>query len=829
MNDLTAAQQVAFDILFPVLCGDAPHSMAVLEGYAGSGKLQPLDEPVLTPSGWGRMGDIRPGDQVMAGDGTPATVLQTFAGHSLPIYRVTFSDGSWTECCEDHLWKVQTKRQSQLGSWSVLPLKELLAGINEGSRSTINGNNKGFKYRIPLCGPVQFAEKFLPVDPYLLGYILGDGHSAKKQNSLRITVWSLDLDSLISKIGQSNTRSIRQYESVYHVEIIGSIISAYNSLGLRGLQSKEKRIPAEYLCASIDQRKALLAGLMDSDGSSSRGKASFSTTSPFLAEGVGDLVRSLGGLSSVTWVSRACRKDPTLSYDEAKVTVRLPFNPFLLPRKADLYRGHLSHFHFKKQIVSADYVGLKDGQCLLIDHPDHLYLTRGYTVTHNTYLVAALLKALPEGLRVAVAAPTNKAVRVLHDQLVAHEVPVASVGDEDRWDRRAGALLAGSGCVCRSIHSLLGLRMTDTDDGQQDVVDGGAATLDDYDVVVVDECSMINLWLFRKIVEGRGRAVVLFVGDPAQLPPVEKDGQPKEISPVFARVHCVVRLTEIIRQAADNPIIQLSVRIRDWIEFGEKADAKDLMAVLPPLSESPVAAIVSGPPQQLVDWWLSQHEDEPDSDVRIIAYTNARVQHYNAAIHFALHGDTGSLRFVAGQTVIVHTQCQADRVCHAEAGLYKQDRLITSDELLVLDCQEDPHPFFPEIPANRLRLRDSRGETYRVWVVLDDNDLQRRISACFSRNTQLKAAASRAQNRQDQNELRDQAKAAVAEARALKKSFAPLRCSYAITCHKSQGSTFDCALVDFSNLKTISTPFEFNRALYVAATRSRKYLAMVVT
>ena len=464
------------------------------------------------------------------------------------------------------------------------------------------------------------------------------------------------------------------------------------------------------------------------------------------------------------------------------------------------------------------------------DAPHALAVLEGHAGSGKTYLVASLLKALPEGLRVAVAAPTNKAVRVLHDQLVAHEVPVASVGDEDRWDRRPAPAFEKTGCVCRSIHSLLGLRVTDTDDGQQEVVDGGLSTLDDYDVVVVDECSMINLWLFRKIIEGRGQAVILFVGDPAQLPPVEKDGHLRELSPVFCRVQYVVRLTEIIRQAADNPIIQLSVRIRDWIEFGEKADAKDLMEVLPPLSDSPVAAIVSGPPQQLVDWWLSQHADEPDSDVRIIAYTNARVQHYNAAIHAALHGDTGPLRFVAGQTVIVHTQCPADRLCHAEAGgLYKQDRLITSDELLVLDCHEETHPAFPAIPANRLRVQDSRGATYRVWVVLNDEDLKRRIDACFSQNSRLKIASSRAQHRQDQNELRDQAKAAVAEARALKKSFAPLRHAYAITCHKSQGSTFDCALVDFSNLRTIKTPFEFNRALYVAATRSRKYLAMVVT
>lgn len=464
------------------------------------------------------------------------------------------------------------------------------------------------------------------------------------------------------------------------------------------------------------------------------------------------------------------------------------------------------------------------------DTPQSLAVLEGHAGSGKTYLVAALLKALPDDLRVAVAAPTNKAVRVLHDQLVAHEVAVAAVGDEDWRDRRSALLgnMNQPGCVCRSIHSLLGLRLTDTDDGRQEAVDGGTATLSQYDVVVVDECSMINLWLFRKIIEGRGAAVILFVGDPAQLPPVERGGQLRDLSPVFSHVQCVIRLTDIIRQAADNPIIRLSIRIRDWIEFGEKADAADLMTVLPPLSESPVAAIVSGPPQQLVDWWLSQHAEQPDSDVRIIAYRNIRVQYYNEAIHAALHGEGGPVRFVVGQTVIVHTQCAADRLVE-EGGMYKKDRLITSDELKVLDSQADTHPFFPDIPANRLRLRDSRGYDYRVWVAMDEGGLQQRISGCFLRNTQLKATAGRAHDRLEQNALREQAKAAVSEAQALKRAFAPLRHAYAITCHKSQGSTFDCALVDFSDLRMIKTPFEFNRALYVAVTRSRTYLAMVVT
>lgn len=449
-----------------------------------------------------------------------------------------------------------------------------------------------------------------------------------------------------------------------------------------------------------------------------------------------------------------------------------------------------------------------------------LAVLEGYAGTGKTYLVAALLAALP-GLRIAVAAPTNKAVRVLRDKLVDAGVSVPEAGeDPDAWLNRGKRPAVG--CTCRSIQSLLGMKLKELDNGQHEMTQERESSLRDYQVVVIDECSMLNDALFQKIVMERRQAQVLFVGDPAQLPPVNQAGA---LSPVFDRVALKVRLTDVVRQAADNPIIRLSVRLRQLIEAGVKASAMALLDVLPPIADGPKAALLPGPAQTLIDWWLGQHRDDPEADTRIIAYTNDRVQFYNQALHHALYGETVT-RFVKGERVIVHTQCQAER---EDGDLWETTRLITSDELRVLESSHTLHPFYPTIPANRVILRSDDGETYRTWIALDEVDLQRRITACFVEFRSLTTAASRASNPRDSADLKQRAKDASNQGWALKRTFASLRHAYAITCHKSQGSTFDCALVDFSDLAKMQDAFSFNRALYVAVTRSREFLALVVT
>ena len=453
----------------------------------------------------------------------------------------------------------------------------------------------------------------------------------------------------------------------------------------------------------------------------------------------------------------------------------------------------------------------------------------GFAGTGKTFLVARLLAEIANDVYVAVAAPTNKAVRVLKDMLSAAGVPVLSAGEDEDADRWAApkAPKPQRGCTVRSIHSFLGLHVTELDNGQHRVVPKRAAEIREYAVLVVDEASMLGEELFARIVQEREACCVLFVGDPAQLPPVNGQGA---LSPVFDRIQHKVRLSEVVRQAKDNPIIQLSIQLRALIEADIKANPLTLAHALPPMARGVSAALWAGSVSDVVRLWLSEHEANPDQDTRIVAYTNARVQDYNRRIHRALYGETGEAVWVPGQRVIVQTQGIGYREFEGfENGLLGEMRLITSEELVVLECVTAPHPLYPEIAACRVRLQTRLGEVVRAYVPVAQSDLEQSIEGHFQEWRRLKSRMEQAQNLKERSRLKEQAHEASARGWALKKAFLNVRHAYALTCHKSQGSTFDCALVDFSDLAKMPDAFAFNRALYVAVTRSRAFLALVVT
>ena len=87
---------------------DKNTKLMILKGPAGTSKAQPIDADILTPSGWVKMGDIAPGDYVYGRNGKPTRVVSIHPQGIKEIFNVTFSDGTSTECTEDHLWLTKT-------------------------------------------------------------------------------------------------------------------------------------------------------------------------------------------------------------------------------------------------------------------------------------------------------------------------------------------------------------------------------------------------------------------------------------------------------------------------------------------------------------------------------------------------------------------------------------------------------------------------------------------------------------------------------------------------------------------------------------------------
>ncbi len=413
---------------------------------------QPLDSRILTPNGWTTMGKIKIGDNVVTRMGRPSKVLRIYPKGEKPVYRLTTTDGTSTECCLDHLWITKTfeekKRQKQ---GCVRTTQQILDTI------TVDKNPDRLNHYLPRNRSIEYTKIKLPIPPYTLGVILGDGSIS---NSVAISVTDSDKEIVnrvekeiscinlrlykqkgnliysFSRIHQYNNKpansvsltfldnnKIETYSSVgiaseatgINRSTIGSrcrkkaivdnikyeflldaprwtnpIRQSLYELGLEGTKATTKFIPNLYKYSSIDQRIALLQGLMDTDGTiKKRGEASFCTSSKQLAEDIQEIIRSLGGRASLRSRDR-CGKVSIIG--ERKIvtrhisyefTVSLPkeINPFFLQRKAE---RHKCAYIYDSRIASIEYTVNKKVQCILIEDEEHLYITDDFIVTHNT-------------------------------------------------------------------------------------------------------------------------------------------------------------------------------------------------------------------------------------------------------------------------------------------------------------------------------------------------------------------------------------------------------------------------------------------------------------
>lgn len=381
-----------------------------------NGKALALDEDIPTPDGWKKMADIHQGDRVFAVDGSTAEVLVESGIFHKPMYRVRFEDGSTVDASADHIWTVQTKdsrrtanRQAkrkrnkpwlvERNGWYDITTEEM---VRDYCRTRVDGKGVEYKYRVPMQGALKYPQKDLPVDPYVLGVWLGDGSTRGQA----VTASEEDLPGTKERIeARGYTCKINRYKNrASEIDIdphphgcsracyVGSFRQALNELGLRD----GKHIPEIYMTASVAQRRDLLCGLMDTDGTVSKvGQCSFSRKDKTLAIQVLELARSLGIKASLREKDATCNGKPAgKTYEVCFFTSKE--NPcFLMPRKYERLKNKLSARMNAKSIVGIEPIEMCPSKCIAIDHPSHLYLAgKGFTPTHNTGFAAALSWAL---------------------------------------------------------------------------------------------------------------------------------------------------------------------------------------------------------------------------------------------------------------------------------------------------------------------------------------------------------------------------------------------------------------------------------------------------
>lgn len=743
-----------------------------LGGYAGTGKAQPLDAIVWTPYGHVAMGALEVGDQVIGADGKPTFVTGVFPQGRKEAFRLTFRDGSQTTCSADHLWTVYPGTKSKAPA-QTLPLKDIMAaGLFYIDKRR---NAPMFKYKIPMCQPVEFSTPHPAVDAYLIGALIGDGYCTGSTVTLCcndpeiVERIKMQLPADFAVISSQASGCLR------HV-IKDTADSKYNRLkahlerlGLN-VHSYEKFIPSEYLFAPLPSRILLLRGLMDTDGSITEGnRVSFSTSSIRLAQDFITLIRSLGGVARLHRYERLDKGSC-----EYQIGVRLDLNPFSLERKARRWRSSGKN-PASRYLINVESIGEVEQQCISVSGPEGLYLTDDFIVTHNT-TIAKHLASLQDGAS-RFAAFTGKAASVLTKK----------------------------GCTASTIHSLLYMPSSDVEKEISELetrlkadpppkADEEARIIRrltklrepkfvlrmregmaDTRLLIIDEVSMVDESVGRDLLSLR--IPVLVLGDPGQLPPVKGQGFFTSHKPDFM-------LTDVHRQAAESPVIQLATLARNKQRL--------------PFGKHGTSSVINR---------LKMDKETVLGVTQMICGSNkARVQ-LNAEVR-KLRGLSGRYP-VVGDKVICLRNNPKQGLLNGTMGMVTRDYSaslpdgfpITEDEVLEW-MQQRNIPVMDE----RGRLNDPRELLETLDLIIDDSPLNQRVTIhpeCFERPELVGSWDYRVRARKNEFDY-----------------------GWCITCHKAQGSEWDSVLV-FADMFRWDADL-FSKWLYTGLTRASERVVVAL-
>lgn len=383
--------------------------MAVLK-CRQRGYEQPYSELVATPNGFVQMGSLKVGDEIWNPDGKTTKVLEIYEQGFKDVYKLTLADGRSVRCGADHLWEVVCANNHF--KHNVLTTHDLL---NNGlyNQCTVKGKRyNAYKYYLPAIEPLQYGEKQQNIPAYVLGALLGDGALTKRtpkissiDQEILDRIQYLLSDGFEFKYDPTTSceyRIIDKERFMHKDEFengqygVNRLHRWIDDLGLC-VSCAYKFIPDQYKYGSIEQRYELIRGLMDTDGYISKdGGMSFVNTSKQLIDDFVEVLRSLGILCSVS--KRApgkggVRNGRAIFGTKFSYVVYIKGNPdiFHLSRKRNRIRKNRK-FSNKVAITNIEYLGEQEKQrCIFVSNENHLYLTRDYIPTHNSFKGGSML------------------------------------------------------------------------------------------------------------------------------------------------------------------------------------------------------------------------------------------------------------------------------------------------------------------------------------------------------------------------------------------------------------------------------------------------------
>ena len=393
---LVTGLPTGYDRFNEMTSGFQPGDLIILAARPSMGKAQPLDAKVLTRRGWTCMGSLQPGDELASVDGAESRVLGVFPQGEREVYRIEFSDGRSAECCLEHLWRVSYRTWSEPRVLSTERLIEMLQRKRYRGRLYVETFSGEFG-----------TDEDLPIDPWLLGVLLGDGTT--HGTAVGFSTASAELLQRVRQIVEPEFEVTTSGGYDYRIVQAGPktrgrgfqtpnrLKLALQSLELWDRRAHEKYIPKRFLATSLRTRTLLLKGLLDTDGWVERwGSIRFATCSERLAQNVVELVRSIGGTAShfekhATYTYRGEHRTGRLSY---VCNIQLPphCDLRLLQEKQDRRKPRTRTRRLTIRSITPSR--FTQTQCIAVSHPSRLYVTDGFTVTHNTSFMMNIAESI---------------------------------------------------------------------------------------------------------------------------------------------------------------------------------------------------------------------------------------------------------------------------------------------------------------------------------------------------------------------------------------------------------------------------------------------------
>lgn len=411
-----------------------------------------------------------------------------------------------------------------------------------------------------------------------------------------------------------------------------------------------------------------------------------------------------------------------------------------------------------------------DGVLDFLNHfsPEHpFYLLEGYAGTGKTYSMQEVVRRFKG--RLIFSAPTNKATKVLRETLTSdHYKP-----------------------ECRTIYSILGLRLEANGEVKELAIPDDPLDLSQFSGIVVDEGSMINAQVMHYItLTAKEQGIpFIFMGDPAQLPPVKElrspiwgladEGNYSKLTQVMRHDNQILELVTHIRKVVDHPCPGIDIRTNNdseegvWVQPGVDFRRRVIQAAEQGVFETPGRG-------------------------KVIAWRNVTVDQYNDLIRGCIFNNPEDA-WLPGDRIIATAPAR---------DLQDDPMAMTDDEGEVTQVRIDWHPLYPEFKVFRLSTTfdDNRLAVFQV--------LHPESKADWERKSLEMAEAAKSNRRLWRNfwEFKD--------------AFHQVRYGYAITAHRAQGSTYETAFVDWRDILLNRNRQEAFRCLYVACSRPKKRLIL---